>query len=49
MGAIHRATESSMPEEIETALRFHSTWIASNGRLGMRAVFLGKDMRGLDF
>ena len=49
MGAIHRDTEHTLPDDIEQALRFHSTWIASNGRTGMRAEFVGRDLRGLDF
>src|SRR3546814_5805450 len=40
MGAIHRDTEASLPEEIERVLRLHSVWIASNGRQGMRAEFV---------
>src|SRR3546814_134659 len=49
MGAIHRDTEASLPEEIERVLRLHSVWIASNGRQGMRAEFVGRDLRGLNF
>src|SRR3546814_11914079 len=49
MGAIHRDTEASLPEEVERALRLHSVWIASNGRQGMRAEFVGRDLRGLNF
>src|SRR3546814_13112502 len=49
MGAIHRDTEASLPEEIERVLRLHSVWIASNGRQGMRAEFVGRALRGLHF
>src|SRR3546814_12027891 len=49
MGAIHRDTEASLPEEVERALRLHSVWIASNGRQGMRAEFVARDLRGLNF
>ena len=48
-GAIYRDSETPLPEDIEDALRQHSVWIASNGAVGQRADFKGRNLDGLNF